>query len=96
MLSEGRRAKPAELPNEVQLTSLDGDDGHQPLLEQLARGAPHDDTRDWLRMVDAIGELRVLEGVDADENIGRIAEMLHHTAGSPSASACPSTSAPGS
>jgi 4-hydroxy-3-polyprenylbenzoate decarboxylase len=39
--------------------------------------------RDWLEMVDAIGELRVLEGVDPDENIGRIAEMLHHTDGAP-------------
>jgi 4-hydroxy-3-polyprenylbenzoate decarboxylase len=39
--------------------------------------------RDWLRMADAAGELRVLEGVDCEENIGRIAEMLHHTDGAP-------------
>src|SRR5229473_2276790 len=31
----------------------------------------------------ALGELRVLEGVDWQENIGRIAEMLVHTDGAP-------------
>jgi 4-hydroxy-3-polyprenylbenzoate decarboxylase len=34
-------------------------------------------------MVHAIGELRVLEGVDWEENIGRITEMLQHTEGAP-------------
>jgi 4-hydroxy-3-polyprenylbenzoate decarboxylase len=53
------------------------------LLERLRQGMPHDDMRDWLRMVDALGELRVLEGVDKEENIGRITEMLHHTDGAP-------------
>ncbi len=53
-------------------------------LAELARaGAPHEDLRDWLQLVDAIGELRVLEGVDWQENIGRITEMLHHSDGAP-------------
>jgi 4-hydroxy-3-polyprenylbenzoate decarboxylase len=34
-------------------------------------------------MVDALGELRVLEGLHWQENIGRIAEMLAHTDGAP-------------
>ncbi|HKC18137.1 MAG TPA: hypothetical protein VKE27_00765, partial [Candidatus Dormibacteraeota bacterium] len=86
MLQEARRAKPVELPEGVRLSTLDGkatDGRRRALLEQLSRGAPHEDLRDWLEMVDAIGELRVLEGVDADENIGRISEMLHHTDGAP-------------
>lgn len=46
-------------------------------------GGPHEDLRDWLRMVDALGELRVVQGADWQENIGRVAEMLHHTDGAP-------------
>jgi len=51
--------------------------------ERVRLGQGHEDLRDWLAMVDAIGELRVLEGVDWQENIGRISEMLHHTDGAP-------------
>src|SRR5712664_1263195 len=52
------------------------------LVERLrAGGVQHEDMRDWLEQVDALGELRVLEGVDWQENIGRIAEMLVHTDG---------------
>jgi 4-hydroxy-3-polyprenylbenzoate decarboxylase len=61
----------------------DGAAERERLCEELRRGRPHDDLRDWLRLVDALGELRVLEGVDGEENIGRIAEMLHHTDGAP-------------
>jgi UbiD family decarboxylase len=54
------------------------------LAEQLrSSGIPHRDMRDWLEMVDALGELKVLEGVDWEQNIGRITEMLHHTDGAP-------------
>ena len=54
------------------------------LAEHLrAGGVAHEDLRDWLEMVDALGELRVVEGVDWQENIGRIAEMLVHTDGAP-------------
>ncbi|MBO0688619.1 MAG: UbiD family decarboxylase [Candidatus Dormibacteraeota bacterium] len=66
----------------------DGSDGAGPeareqLLAELRRGRPHEDLRDWLRNVDAIGELRLLEGVDREESIGRITEMLQHTDGAP-------------
>src|SRR5579859_4985462 len=53
------------------------------LLAEVRNGRPHEDVRDWLQMVDVAGELRVLEGVDWEENIGRITEMLHHTDGAP-------------
>jgi UbiD family decarboxylase len=53
------------------------------LLAEVRAGRPHEDLRDWLQMVDVAGELRVLEGVDWEENIGRITEMLHHTDGAP-------------
>jgi hypothetical protein len=42
------------------------------LLSEVRSGRPHEDLRDWLQMVDVAGELRVLEGVDWQENIGRI------------------------
>jgi len=57
--------------------------GDTVLLHAAAGGVGHEDMRDWLEMVDALGELRVLEGVDWQENIGRIAEMLVHTDGAP-------------
>lgn len=41
------------------------------------------DVRAWLSAADEIGGLRVIEGVDAEESIGRISEMLHHTDESP-------------
>lgn len=44
--------------------------------------APHS-LRAWLKQVDALGELRVVERVDWQETIGRISEMLHHTDDSP-------------
>jgi UbiD family decarboxylase len=51
--------------------------------EQVRVGTSHDDLRDWLAMVNAVGDLRVLEGVDLDDNVGRITEMLQHTDGAP-------------
>src|SRR5260370_39580447 len=54
------------------------------LVERLrAGGVGHQDMRDWLEMVDSLGELRVLEGVDWQGNIGRIAGMLVPTGGAP-------------
>ncbi len=44
--------------------------------------APHS-LRAWLKTVDALGELRVVNGADWQESIGRISEMLHHTDDSP-------------
>ncbi len=53
------------------------------LRSEALGGRPHLDTRDWLQLVDAIGELRVMEGVDWQHSIGRITEMLQHTDGAP-------------
>lgn len=50
---------------------------------QTVPSGPPIDLRQWLASTNAIGQLRVLEGVDAEENIGRITEMLHHTDESP-------------
>ncbi|HSR22224.1 MAG TPA: hypothetical protein VLW53_01635, partial [Candidatus Eisenbacteria bacterium] len=84
MVTASDPQRPAGLPDEVRLGSLDGGAPARPeLLERVTRGAAHDDMRDWLEMVHAAGELRVLEGVDAEENIGRVTEMLHHTDGAP-------------
>lgn len=41
------------------------------------------DLRDWLTRAEQIGELRHVRGSDRDPDIGRIAEMLHHTDESP-------------
>src|SRR5579875_1901670 len=51
-------------------------------LAAVRAGGPHEDLRDWLAMVDALGDLRVLEGVSLDD-VGRITEMLQHTDGAP-------------
>jgi 4-hydroxy-3-polyprenylbenzoate decarboxylase len=87
MVTEARRVKPAGVRDGVRLVAFDGREpgGEDPdeLAARLASGTGHDDLRDWLRLVDAAGELRVLEGVDCEENVGRIAEMLHHTDGAP-------------
>lgn len=54
-----------------------------------ARKVPFADTdsptglRRWLADMDALGELRVVEGVDAETSIGLVSEMLHHTEESP-------------
>src|ERR671930_931735 len=73
-----------DLPEGVRAVPLNG---HAPAPEFVERlrstGLPHQDMRDWLEMVHALGELKVLEGVDWQENIGRISEMLHHTEGAP-------------
>jgi UbiD family decarboxylase len=41
--------------------------------------------REWLELVDAIGELRVVRGASSEQDIGAITEMLEHTDGSPCA-----------
>jgi 4-hydroxy-3-polyprenylbenzoate decarboxylase len=79
------RAAPTHLGLEdgVRLTGLRSDDRRAVDAAAVRRGRGHEDLRDWLAMVDAIGELRVLEGVDWEENIGRISELTHHTDGAP-------------
>src|SRR5438477_10549447 len=86
VLSE-RASTPAAPGIEAHLGSLAGARSSAQRADLAARlaagGVAHEDMRDWLEMVDALGELRVLEGVDWQENIGRIAEMLVHTDGAP-------------
>jgi 4-hydroxy-3-polyprenylbenzoate decarboxylase len=41
------------------------------------------DLRQWLELVGELGELRVVRGASSEEDIGRVAEMLDHTVGSP-------------
>lgn len=55
---------------------------YRPTEPDAAADAPAD-LRSWLRKVDKLGELKVVEGVDWEENIGRVTEMLHHSEGSP-------------
>ncbi len=43
------------------------------------------DLRDWLRIVDELGELRRVEGASWQEDIGAVTEMLDHTPDSPAA-----------
>lgn len=71
-----------DLGPEVRLRRL-ADGAPDGLLAELRQGRPHQDLRDWLELADALGELRVLEGVGAEEDIGRITEMLQHTEGAP-------------
>ncbi len=42
-----------------------------------------DDPRDWLKLVDEMGELRVVRGASWQEDIGAITQMLDHAEGSP-------------
>ncbi len=87
MSAELERALTGNTATEARLGTLAvslGETEQAALAERLrAGGVSHEDMRDWLEMVDALGELRVLEGVDWQENIGRIAEMLVHTDGAP-------------
>ena len=53
------------------------------VVERGRRTGPYTDLRDWLRAMDGLGELRRVEGATWEEDIGRIAEMLHHTEESP-------------
>ncbi len=55
-----------------------------------AKQVPFDDRGDvatglraWLARMDQLGELNVVEGVDAETSIGLVSEMLHHTEESP-------------
>src|SRR3954452_14372240 len=47
------------------------------------RAEPWADTREWLERVEAIGELRRATGVDWQQGIGEVTELLDHTEGSP-------------
>ncbi|HEY4152185.1 MAG TPA: UbiD family decarboxylase [Pseudolysinimonas sp.] len=58
-----------------------GDARTVPYAEQP--GTDQSGLRAWLSQIDQLGELRVLEGVDAEASIGLVSEMLHHTEESP-------------
>ncbi|MGH3502585.1 MAG: UbiD family decarboxylase [Nocardioidaceae bacterium] len=48
-----------------------------------ARGVSWRGTREWLERVAALGELRVVRGVDWQRGIGEVTELLDHAEGSP-------------
>src|SRR5439155_9726552 len=57
-------------------------------IETLPRTSPsgnvaYSDLRDWLRIVEEWGQLRVVRGADVEEGIGQATDVLHHTVGSP-------------
>ena len=39
---------------------------------------PHKDVRDWLKRVDTVGEIKRIDGVDWNLEIGAVAEMIYH------------------
>jgi UbiD family decarboxylase len=53
------------------------------MAQTETRRGLHLDTRTWLQEVDALGELRRVDGASWQEDIGRVTEMLHHTDESP-------------
>ena len=46
---------------------------------------PYDDLRGWFAQADKLGELRVAEGYDWEEQIGMAAELLQHDENAPAA-----------
>src|ERR1041385_2351517 len=52
-------------------------------LRAQAPGRQWRDLRGWLAQVDALGELKRVNGVNSEEDIGAITEMLDHTEESP-------------
>src|SRR5205085_812224 len=70
MTLELERASTTETVAEARLGSLGGaltEAQRAELADRLrAGGVPHEDMRDWLQHVDALGELRVVDGVDID------------------------------
>ncbi len=60
-----------------------GDAKAVPYMPESDSGKAATGLRKWLDEMDAIGELRVIEGVDAEASIGLVSEMLHHTEESP-------------
>src|SRR6476660_3527491 len=43
------------------------------------------DLREWLRHIDAMGDLKHVNGANVEEDIGQATDVLHHTPGSPAA-----------
>ncbi len=55
----------------------------KPLPAQAAAETRWRDLREWLALVDALGELKRVTGANSEEDIGAITEMLDHAEGSP-------------
>lgn len=43
----------------------------------------YNDLREWLEIVEKLGELKIVEGANCQEDIGMATELLHNTVGSP-------------
>jgi len=54
-----------------------------PSRTELGGRLGYTDLRDWLKKVDAMGQLKYVNGANADEDIGQATDVLHHTEGSP-------------
>jgi 4-hydroxy-3-polyprenylbenzoate decarboxylase len=52
-------------------------------MEEKRNNVQHKDLREWLKVVESIGELKVIERVDRDEDIGPIVSMLASSHTSP-------------
>lgn len=57
-------------------------------IETLPRTGPgynlaYTDLRDWIKQIEAMGDLRHVTGANAEEDIGQATDVLHHTEGSP-------------
>lgn len=53
-------------------------------VEEIHANEPRwNDMREWLELVDAIGELKHVQGANSEEDIGAITEMLDHNENSP-------------
>ena len=55
----------------------------QARTDPVGRVEPWADTREWLERVKQIGQLREVSGVDWQQGIGEVTELLDHTDGSP-------------
>ena len=54
-----------------------------PAAGTRAQPAPWQGLREWMQLVDQLGELKVVYGATSEHDIGAITEMLDHTEGSP-------------
>ena len=43
------------------------------------------DLREWIKAIDAMGQLKHVNGAGVENDIGEATDVLHHTAGSPAA-----------
>ncbi len=45
----------------------------------------YNDLREWIKAIDAMGQLKHVNGANVENDIGEATDVLHHTAGSPAA-----------